>query len=616
MTQMSAFALTYSVRCTMNDTGNAEFKLTTTNAAESRVNGTGFLQLSKYSDFRTSEYIVKISGKNGTTEFGNQLPYTYTLESSELENGTYYWRVFYLKSQSENKMPYTGNKPVTFGSKVAEPKPETTVDNNEYETFDLENGMSVYLEPVWLRSENSDTPLSWNTALSRVTTSTPRIVKPTDADYIPYSHGIVVRDGIIYIARGSALPLGWNFEKTQLEIDRYDLNTGKQLETITVASNEGFFTGTSAMGLLGEDNDGTIYFTTAELSDGLLKEVRLYSVDISTDDTDNELASLSAIWKKDFPMTTTGANIDVYNSHLFVVDGSIAKNSYTLWGCGSSTSEQEIDNFSDIAIRWKVDGNNQTFEYASIKEASFMHETYPYKGMLGRITPLGDNDFYYQCGSSGEYNNTMAPGLYRFDAESNSCSMLGNASEISGIALPKSLHNIIGVSSFNIENNKFIAFGTPSSNGSTLTVAEITSSGERQFKEAKKLWTINSTGFSHNPLQGCDMKYISMPIDARTQTSGQLLAYVPNGGMALYNVVPDSTTGIDPTCDDNNGRNPYLSGRTLFTGTDKGICQIFDTAGSCVTTTSCDKPIDLSRLPSGIYIVKLSERPSPYKIAL
>lgn len=79
MTQMSAFALTYSVRCTMNDTGNAEFKLTTTNAAESRVNGTGFLQLSKYSDFRTSEYIVKISGKNGTTEFGNQLPYTYTL---------------------------------------------------------------------------------------------------------------------------------------------------------------------------------------------------------------------------------------------------------------------------------------------------------------------------------------------------------------------------------------------------------------------------------------------------------------------------------------------------------------------------------------------------------
>ena len=119
--------------------------------------------------------------------------------------------------------------------------------------------------------------------------------------------------------------------------------------------------------------------------------------------------------------------------------------------------------------------------------------------MLGRITPLGGNDFYYQCGSSGEYNNTMAPGLYRFDAESNSCSMLGNASEISGIALPKSLHNIIGVSSFNIENNKFIAFGTPSSNGSTLTVAEITSSGERQFKEAKKLWTINSTGFSHNP---------------------------------------------------------------------------------------------------------------------
>ena len=175
-----------------------------------------------------------------------------------------------------------------------------------------------------------------------------------------------------------------------------------------------------------------------------------------------------------------------------------------------------------------------------------MHETYPYKGMLGRITPLGDNDFYYQCGSSGEYNNTMAPGLYRFDAESNSCSMLGNASEISGIALPKSLHNIIGVSSFNIENNKFIAFGTPSSNGSTLTVAEITSSDERQFKEAKKLWTINSTGFSHNPLQGCDMKYISMPIDARTQTSGQLLAMCQTAAWPFTMLFPTALQALTP----------------------------------------------------------------------
>lgn len=287
----------------------------------------------------------------------------------------------------------------------------------------------------------------------------------------------------------------------------------------------------------------------------------------------------------------------------------------TLWGSGSPASEQEIDNFSDIAIRWKVEGRTQTFEYANITDARFVHETYSYKGVLGRITPAGENYFYYQCGSGSEYNNTIVPALYRFDAENNTCTMLGNVSEIEGVALQKCAHNIIGVSQFDISGHEFIAFGSPSDNGSTLTVVKNSDTDDNRFKDATKLWTINDAGFSYNPLQGCDMKYIQSPATVFNEASEpqkQLLAYIPNGGMALYNVILDSTTGINDVYVDNK---PLISGQTLFTGADNVGCQIFDIAGRCVAVTE-GSSVDLSLLPSGVYIVRIAGETKSHKIAL
>lgn len=606
-----AFAdLTYYVTCKITEEGNADFRIRNNNGnTDKEVTGYGYIQLSRYSDFRSSAYLERFTTKG--TALTTTAKSFYTINSADMESGEYYWRVFYLNSKSVNKLPFTGKSTIAFGTKEVETKQETTTDNAVYEDAELSNGITLSLEPVWMRSDVSGTPLPWNETIP-VKTSKP--IKPTNFAYTPYSHGVIVRDNVIYVARGSFAPLNWNFSKNQLEFDCFDLTTGQQLEQLIVTADGGFY-GQSAMGLIGEDADGTIYFTTTLLnSSSLLSGVYLYTVDISDVDL-AQGATVEAKLQREFNVPTE--QLSANNCHLLTVEGSILNNNYTLWGSSPSGQSTTGGNASDNIFRWIVNENNVDFEYAVVSETVFAVSDNNYLGRLSRVTPLGNDYFYYHSIANDDISCSLVPSLYKFNADNHTCQPQSSASDIEGSLFTQQNHSVLGITRTTFEDRPLIAFGQTSEKGSHLAIAEITDADNMSFSGARLLWVLNPDGFSLNPQQGCDISFVSstMALDAESPANNFMLAYLPNAGMALYNVSSTNTTGIDLVYD-NEACSPRIIDRILYTGITEGSCTITDMAGRTLLTAPCSAPVSLEALPAGPCILTLSESPSVHKLIL
>lgn len=605
--------LNFRVKCESTDEGNVNFLIRSnpnpTGSTDKEVTGYGYVQLSKHSDFRTSAYLERFTNKG--TPLTSSFKSFYTINATDIEPGEYYWRVFYLNSQSANKQPFTGSKTIDFGKKEVEPKPETATDNTVYEDAELSNNITLSLEPVWVRSDVSGTPLPWN---ETIPVKTSRPIKPTNFAYTPYSHGMVVRDNVIYIARGSFAPLNWNFNQNQLELDRFDLTTGHQLEQLIVTSDGGFY-GKSAMGLLGEDSDGTIYFTTTETNNtGLFSSVFLYTVDVADADP-SQATTVEAKFQREFSVPTE--ILSIKNCHLLTVEGSILNKNYMLWGSSPNETSTKDGKASDNIFRWTVEEKNVSFEYATLSEAVFAVSDNNYLGRLTRVTPLGNDYVYYHSIANDDISCSLVPSLYKFNADNHTCQLLSSASDIEGTQFKQQNHSVLGITRTTFEERPIIAFGQTSEKGSHLAIAEITDADDMSFSDAKLLWVLNPDGFSLNPQQGCDVRFVNstMSFDAESPANNFMFAYMPNAGMALYNVSSTNTTGIDLVYD-NEECSPKIIGRVLYTGITEGSCTITDMAGRTLLTAPCGAPVSLEELPVGPCILTFSESPSVHKLIL
>ncbi len=63
-----------------------------------------------------------------------------------------------------------------------------------------------------------------------------------------FNHGFVVRDGVIYVSRGSLNVSSWDHDKSLLWLDRYDLATGEELPFLRIKlQGDADFTGDDVM---------------------------------------------------------------------------------------------------------------------------------------------------------------------------------------------------------------------------------------------------------------------------------------------------------------------------------------------------------------------------------
>lgn len=611
------FAQSFTVTANVDESGNAVFSIKKgTSSASATLSGCGFIQLSKFNDFRSTDYIKRFT--NNGTSITNSAKEFLTIESSEIENGEYYWRVFYLKSDNNNKVPYFNSKTITFGSKETA-STQSAEDNTVYDDVKLNDNIELSLEPVWLRSNISGAPLTANYYINPTATY-PNLLKTETASFVPYTNGMVVRNNIIYTPCGAANPINWNFEKTQLELNRYNLLTGEPLETTVIVSSEGVFDGQSAMSLLGEDANGTIYFTTCQFESDNLSRVYLYTITLP-DDSESDNPTLTATLQADFSMGNT--DLSTKNSYIFVVEGSIADKNYTLWGSSSSDKSSSGNNLNDVVYRWVVDGKNTEFEYAFITEADITSTEKSYANGLSRITPLGNNNIYYHSIRKDDNDCSIVPGLYSFDAENHTCKRISSANEIANTDFTQNEISVLGICHSYFETRPIVAFGQTSDNSSHIAISELTDADGMSFKDANLLWTLNQDGFSTNMQQGCDLKIIDLmatfadeaPSPSEdTPSSKLLLAYLPNGGMGLYNLTAVNTTGIDDVAADAT-QQFVLQGRTLFT-TANTQCTLTDIAGRQFVYTPSDSCIDLNALSAGLYILQLEGQTQAHKIVL
>ncbi|MCM1021502.1 MAG: T9SS type A sorting domain-containing protein [Muribaculum sp.] len=606
-------ALTYNVTCTLSEEGDAVFKIkSTTGKTITLSKECVVLQLSKYDDFRSLSYVELVNVKSITTN----LTAFKTLKPETLENGDYYWRAFLSNKTTTNNSPVIGKSTINFGNK----EPETvsvSVDNTLYEEVELSNGVKLSIEPVWLRSDNSSTPLNRAPMIRTFSTRAPSLFDKSTISYIPYSHGMIVRDNIIYVCRGDYNPINWFFDKKQLLIDRYDMITGESLEPIVVTSSENSFYGNSAMGYMGEDSDGTIYFTTtsSQPEPSVLNEVNLYTV--NPENFDGE--SLVANYINTFEVT---GDINITSqSHIFTVTGSIADGCYKLWG--SSVTENEPlksgKQLTDKVFRWNVEEKNVKFECSPIYSGVYASENH-YLGALTKVTPISDDYFYYHSVTNDDMYTSLRPSLYKF--EEAECLLIDSSDDIKDFESQPCGHTTVGVSHTIFEGRPIIAFGHSTEAGTHMAIAEVTDDKEYSFTKTSILWLLNEEGFSTNPTQGCDLKFIASPVVEAAQGNDEeqpklenkfMLAYLPNGGMALYNVTANNTTGIDQIFDTSKEK-LYISGRNMYVGNRKGECSIYDMAGRLIQKSQCNSVVSLLEIASGLYTVKFSNDAETYKV--
>ena len=222
------------------------------------------VMLSLDKDFSRIKYIFELSNKKS--------PYTVTVKSSDIESAIYYWRA----ADADGNMMVSSDGPMmTLGSKQPV-EYDAKVDPTVYDNFSLADETELSLESVWLRTENNGNRMEWANAPYCGKTT---IFKAPSEDYTD-NHGVVVRNNVIYIARGTYNVSNWKYDKEQVWIDRYDLASGETLPMLRVRQDDGNdYVSTDLMSLIGEDADGTVYFTSSIVDDSGSK-IQLYTVDL------------------------------------------------------------------------------------------------------------------------------------------------------------------------------------------------------------------------------------------------------------------------------------------------------------------------------------------------
>lgn len=553
------------------------------------------VELSLDKDFSRVKYLFAL--KKGS------LNYEYTLKSEDIEAGVYYWRA--ADATGAMVEPADGTR-MEFGS--AQPgEYSVKTDPTFYDDVELSDETELSLESIWLRTEKNDARIEWANAPY---CGKMGIFYEPSTDYTN-NHGMVVRGNTIYVSRGSYYVSSWKYDKKQVWIDRYDLATGATLPMLRVRQDSGDdYPDYDLMTLIGEDADGTVYFTSSIVwsSDGAAgNKIRLYTVDLDNVVTQDGCDVVLSKLEGEFTVPVTPDYM-----RYCMVSGSIKSKDYYLWGAaGSNDSEVRMNNLEVPVYRWHyVDGS---VTVRSCKITDFSHsEVDPMLHVLlqsPKIVPVSEDKFYFQAIPAAN-DVLFSPTLYAVpEGSDNICQLQTSLTDA-----PKGMQNTlsdspIGVSVVSVGGKPVLAYGRRNERGSSVQLAELPETFS--FAGVKPLWNINPQGFSDTRIQGCNAAYI--PDDGQT-SDGRLVVYVPNGGLGLYKLSAKGTTvGIDEVEELSGLR---VSGRTVYLPRKCADVRIVDMSGRDCLRIADSSVIDASALSPGVYFVVTPSLTKTHKIIL
>ena len=553
-------------------------------------NGPISLQLSLYPDFS------RVTTATMTQSKDNKLLHTMTLKPAHLTSGRYYWRVinFATGSYAPQKDKWTY---FDFTGTAKENNPDLTLkDGTTHDTFKTDTNTDIDITSLWLRSFNLK-----NNIFKSI--DHPNSNKAETCE--TYNHGAVVRDGTIYIGRGSLSTSGWVLDKTRVWLERYDLKTGKEHKLLLVrAPGGGDYPAKEVMPWIREDADGTIYFTTSRLNNGAPRRVTIYTIDLDgiTADTDEVTA-------REVKTLTLPEGFD--QGGFFTVDGSIASGEYTLWSIPENFYvDTKATGFT--VHRWNIKGSSVKHAKASMPDIKWLTPDLNHFNGFGmaRVYPVDDEYFYMHTGRTAPAEATMSVMLCRF-VDGGECEVVSSFDD-SGATVPATAHGSAGISMFEIAGNRLLAYGVAKEKDNTVMQIVTTPSYTSGFKDHKTVWRLcDDKGMSTNAFQGCDVKYLP---DATAGEGGMLLLYAPNAALGLYRVDVDSrSTGIEATKADTAAIR--CSSGSLIADREIEGFTMYDLGGHRVASdTGRGTHFDISDVAPGIYIVKIKGSRSSVKI--
>lgn len=559
----------------------ANGKYTFSLSLESSIkNKTTYLELSVYEDFSRIRNVEIVPADKNKGETRSK-----TVSETAADEGDYYWRI--RVSDSETKFswiyPTSGEaNPIHFTGKPKEYVVHQ--DETEFEEIAFDDGTKLNLSSIWLRSH-----LLGNHTF--VCQDKPGAIMYKTA--FTFNHGFFVKDGIIYLCRGSFRTAGWDSDRSRLWLLRYDLATGEELPMLWVYAPDGAdYALEEVMPWVRTDDDGTPYFTTFSFREDRTRVV-VYSLNL--DDVTADAHSIIA--DEVVSVTRKKGVVPGYIS----VNGSIKSGEFELWGAtendsfGFGTHDPEWQ-----VVRWKVSGGVGVEELSDIMNLGFITEDLAYENLNMMVYPVGDDCFYLHGYAIGNHD-ALSPTLYKFNPGA-ACELLQSYGpegvypqmrdpRMGGIAMPV------------IDGKQLLIYGVPAQGNGEASAARIAyvPSLTGDFADHKILWQPgDATGFSTNLIQGVDAKFIP---DEGARTGGIFVLYLGNGALGVYRVdVKSPTVGIDAAT--LQTITVSYDGENVNLGMKVAGMVLYDAQGRCIAADrSMTDRIYVGRLPKGVYIV-------------
>lgn len=560
-----------------------------------------YLELSKWEDFSRIHYAT---GKNSDATKKN---YTITIKKENIYASGSYLRI---RDTANNTFVYPSSDKIIKGTRPDDAV-KSIVENSTYDNFVIDENTSLQLKPVWYRSYNTGNQIHrcWD-------------MSPTkDSTAVTFNHGMVIRDSIIYISRGSLDVSAWQESKEYVWLDRYNLYTGEEMEFLRVKAPGGQYPSVNnhVMGWIREDEDSTVYFTSSTFrSTAAPKSITLYTLNL-----DNIAPSTTSVTAAEAATFNFESKDSMENVAFYTVKGSIKKKDYTLWGSGSISVGTYPAKMRMRVKQWTVKNSSVTTRYSHITKAAFLLSTTDpdtgrdlyTTGLFGKVYPLDNEYFYYHNLDYNGYDLIYSPMLYKFNNK-KSCELVGSLENCPDL-ICKIPSRTCGLAMFDIGDTHFIAYGIgttePAKQSSAIQIVS-TPDYKNDFSDHQLAWQIGKkTGFSSNFYQGMEAKYLP---DPNPETGGRLIVFIPKGGLAMYRInVLSSIVGINSETEDTL-TGSYYDGALHLSDAVEGV-QIFDMSGKLVETHSATTDyIPMSHLTKGVYLVRLPQHDRTFKIAV
>ncbi|MCM1504965.1 MAG: T9SS type A sorting domain-containing protein [Muribaculum sp.] len=543
-------------------------------------------------DFSRAKYLFELS-KSGKD-------YVAAISSDEVEAGTYYWRV--ADASGNMIIPEDGTR-LDFGTLPVDAY-SIKLDPSFYDDAELSNETELSLESVWLRSENNGNRIEWANAPYCGKLS---IYMEPSTDYTN-NHGMVVKGNTIYVARGTHNVSNWKYDRKQVWIDRYDLTTGVTLPMLRVRQDNGEdFTDGDLMTLLGNDSDGTVYFTSSIVASNGNK-IRLYTVDLDNIVIQDGYEVALSHFENEFTVPASPVYV-----RFCEVRGSIKSKDYYLWGApGWDNGNVRMESLEVPVYRWKCTGTSTSMKTAVIKHFSntAADPKLYIELMSPKVIPVDDDRFYFQ-GLTSQADVYFYPTLYSLPLNNDTeCQLITTLTEAPASVQTNMTNSPIGLSMFNIDGKSVLAYSKRSTMGTSVQLVELPENS-RSFSNANPLWNINPSGFSDYQIQGCNVAF--MP-DEGSSAGGNLIVYVPNGGLGLYRLsVKGTTVGLDGTFGQDD---ISILGRIITFSHECHNVRVVDMSGRVNIHLDKTDSIDASSLSPGVYFVVSPSLTKSYKIIL